>query len=100
MFRFRNIVPMFALLSAIILLPGCAAALVGGLLYDNASDNRDRASWIENFGRQNLERERAGVPVLDYCSEIYKAKRSWALQPACAERVRRFEQGDTSALTI
>ena len=82
-------------------LGGCAAALVGGLLYDNASDNSDRQKWTQAFGQQNLEREKAGLQPLDWCSEIYKAKRGWAMNnDACAARVRRFEAGDTSALTI
>lgn len=82
-------------------LSGCAAALVGGLLYDNASDNSDRTRWTESFGRQNLEREQAGLRPLDWCSEIYKARRNWAMaETGCAARVRRHEQGDTSALAI
>ena len=86
-----------------LLLPlgGCAAALVGGVLYNNASDNSDRTKWTESFGRQNLERERAGLRPLDWCSEIYKARRAWAMtEPGCAARILRYEQGDATALTI
>lgn len=89
------------ILASMLPLSGCAAVLVGGLLYDNASDNSDRARWTESFGRQNLERERAGLQPLDWCSEIYKARRAWALtEVGCAARVRRYEQGEVAALTI
>jgi hypothetical protein len=82
-------------------LSGCAAALVGGLLYDNAADNTNRTRWTENFGRQNLEREKAGLQPLDWCSEIYKAKKSWATaEQGCAARVKRYEEGDATALNI
>ena len=80
---------------------GCAAVLVGGLLYDNASDNSDRAKWTEGFSQRNLEREKSGLKPLDWCSEIYKAKKSWATsESGCAARVKRYEQGDATALAI
>ena len=90
-----------AVISLALCLSGCAAALVGGLLYDNASDNTDRAKWNQSFNANNLEREKAGLRPLDFCSEMYKAKASWAKSDSgCKDRVKRFEAGDTSALTI
>ena len=93
------------LLAAVVLAPlalgGCAAALVGGLLYDNSSDNTDRAKWTQSFNTNNLEREKAGLKPLDFCSEMYKAKASWATSDSgCRDRAKRFQAGDTSALTI
>ena len=93
------------LLAALLALPlsqgGCAAALVGRLLYDNASDNTDRAKWNQSFNANNLEREKAGLRPLDFCSEMYKAKRSWAESDSgCSEKVKRFEAGDKEALKI
>jgi hypothetical protein len=38
---------------------------------------------------------------LDWCFECYKWNKSWAKeQPGCAERIRRYETGDTEALSI
>ena len=96
----RNIIFAVAI-AAPLVLGGCAAALVGGLMYDNASDNTDRAKWNQAFNSNNLEREKAGLRPLDFCSEMYKAKASWAKSDSgCRDRVRRFEAGDSTALTI
>ena len=84
-----------------LLLPGCAAVLVGGLMYDHTASREDKAKFTQNFQNQNLEREKAGLPELDWCSEVYKYSKSLAKdQPGCAERIVRYEAGDHSALAL
>ncbi len=49
--------------------------------------------------RKNTERAKAGLEPLDLCTEKYKFDRPWAIEDeACAERVKRYEAGDHSAL--
>lgn len=80
---------------------GCAPVLVGALMYDHTASREDKRKFTENFNQQNLEREKAGLPRLDWCSEVYKYSKSWANeQPGCAERIKRFEAGDTAALQV
>jgi hypothetical protein len=84
-----------------ILLSGCAAVLVGGLIYDHTRSREERKQFTEDFRKQNLEREKAGLAKLDWCSEVYKYSRSWAMeQLGCAERIRKYEAGDTGALSV
>ncbi|MGE0629981.1 MAG: hypothetical protein AB7O43_19450 [Hyphomicrobiaceae bacterium] len=92
---------LLIVIAAMAMLPGCAAVLVGGLMYDHAASREDKAKFTQNFQQQNLEREKAGLPKLDWCSEVYKYSKSWAKdQPGCAERIVRYEAGDHAALSI
>lgn len=82
-------------------LSGCAAVLVGGLMYDHTASREDKAKFTQNFQQQNLEREKSGLAKLDWCSEVYKYSKSWAKdQPGCVERIRRYEAGEADALSI
>lgn len=97
----RRLAVVCALAAVAMSLSGCAAVLVGGLMYDHTKSREDKAKFTENFQKQNLEREKAGLAKLDWCSEVYKFSKSWANeQPGCAERIRKFEAGDTSALSV
>lgn len=80
---------------------GCAAVLVGGLMYDHTASREDKRKFTESFAARNLEREKAGLQPLDWCSEVYKYSKSWANeQPGCAERIKRYQAGDTTALHV
>lgn len=82
-------------------LSGCAAVLVGGLMYDHTRSREDKRQFTENYNKQNLEREKAGLPKLDWCSEVYKFSKSWANgQAGCSERIRRYESGEKDALSV
>lgn len=90
-----------ALVAVCVSLNGCAAVLVGGLMYDHAASRDDKRKFTENFNKQNLEREKASLKPLDWCSEVYKYSKSWANeQPGCGERIKRYEAGDTAALQM
>jgi hypothetical protein len=90
-----------AVAAAAVALSGCAAVLVGGLIYDHTRSREERKEFTENFNKQNLEREKAGLPKLDWCSECYKFSKSWAMdQVGCADRIRRYEAGDATALAM
>jgi hypothetical protein len=57
--------------------------------------------FTQEFQKQNFEREKAGLPKLDWCAECYKFSRSRAMdQPGCAERIRRYEAGEAEALSM
>ena len=87
--------------AASVVLSGCAAVLVGGLIYDHTRSREERKEFTENFNKQNLEREKAGLAKLDWCSECYKFNKSWAIdQAGCADRIRRYEAGDATALAM
>ena len=60
-------VTVLALMSAT--LGGCAAVLVGGLLYKSTKSNEEKAAFVSNLQKTNLEREKAHLKPLDWCSE-------------------------------
>ena len=100
-----EIIHKFIKLTAIILfatsLGGCAAALVGGAFYHSAQTNSQRTDFTTNFQKQNVEREKARLKPLDWCSEAYKFDKGWAMEnPECAGKIRNYEAGDKSALKI
>lgn len=78
---------------------GCAAALVGGLIYKSAKSDEEKAAFVTNLQKTNLEREKAHLQPLDWCSEAYKFDKGWATEkPDCAQRVTAYEAGDKTAL--
>jgi len=80
-------------------LGGCAAALVGGLIYKSTKSNEEKASFVTNLQKTNLEREKAHLKPLDWCSEAYKFDKGWATEnPECGQRVTAYEAGDKTAL--
>lgn len=92
--RLVVLVPVLA-----VALGGCAAALVGGLLYKSTKSNEEKAAFTTNLQRTNLEREKARLQPLDWCSEVYKFDKGWAQErPDCAARIQAFENGDARAL--
>jgi hypothetical protein len=79
---------------------GCAAALVGGLLYKSTKSNEEKANFVTNLQKTNLDREKAHLKPLDWCSEAYKFDKGWAIEnKECEQRVAAYEAGDKSALT-
>jgi len=71
------------------------------LIYDHTRNREEKKQFTEDFRKQNLEREKAGLAKLDWCSEVYKYSRSWAMeQLGCAELIRKHEAGDTGALFV
>ena len=80
-------------------LGGCAAALVGGLIYKSTKSNEEKANFVTNLQKTNLEREKAHLKPLDWCSEAYKFDKGWATEnPECGQRVAAYEAGDKTAL--
>lgn len=68
-------------LIAALLLPvalgGCAAVLVGGLFYHDSKTRDQRLAFTQDFQKQNLEREKAGLQPLSWCDELYRFDQSW-----------------------
>jgi len=89
-----------SLLVIIVLLnSGCAAALVGGLLYKSSKSKQAKQEFMSNLQQTNLEREKAGLEPLDICTEKYYFDKGWADDDKpCEERIIRYEAGDTTAL--
>lgn len=80
-------------------LGGCAAALVGGLIYKSTKSNEEKAAFVTNLQKTNLEREKAHLKPLDWCSEAYKFDKGWATENVeCGQRVAAYEAGDKTAL--
>jgi len=80
-------------------LGGCAAVLVGGLIYKSTKSNEEKALFVKDLQKTNLEREKAHLQPLDWCSEAYKFDKGWATENAeCAQRVAAYEAGDKTAL--
>lgn len=82
-------------------LSGCLPVLAGGLIYDNVANNEAREKFSTDLNTRNIEREKAGLKPLDWCSEAYKAKRSWAeSDKPCAARIKAYDAGDHAQLAI
>jgi hypothetical protein len=81
-------------------LGGCAAALVGGLIYKSTKSNEEKAAFVTNLQKTNLEREKAHLKPLDWCTEAYKFDKGRATENAeCGQRVAAYEAGDKTALS-
>lgn len=99
--RFSGLVTVTLISLCSIGLSGCVPVIAGALIYDNIADNKSQAEFTTSLNQQNIEREKAGLKPLDWCSEAYKAKGTWAKdQKDCAARIKAYEAGDKSALTL
>jgi hypothetical protein len=59
-------------------LSGCGLALLAGeVAARRDKDQRDKKAFTENFQRENLELQKAGLPPVDWCAEIYREKPHW-----------------------
>jgi hypothetical protein len=68
-------------------LSGCAAvfAFEAGQAAGTVKMRHDRATFIEDFQKQNVERQKVGLPPLDWCEEIYRTTPRWyAWDGSCA----------------
>lgn len=73
-------------LALVPVLSGCAAVVAGGIFYDHIKAREDRAAFTADFRKQNLEREKAGLPALDWCTELYRTKPSWYAEDATCSK--------------
>ncbi len=81
-----------------ILSTGCIEAVVVDT-YRRSETNRTNEKFMEQFNETNIEREKAGLPPLDLCTEKYHFDEKWAdNDPECKERIIRYEAGDSTAL--
>jgi len=78
---------------------GCIPTIIGAVAYKSSKTRQAKESFIEQFNETNLEREKAGLPPLDLCTEKYNFDKKWADDdPICAERIAKYEAGDKTAL--
>lgn len=96
----RLIAPLIAVFAALSV-SGCAAALVGGLFYNSSKTYEQKQRFTQEFQAHNIEREKAGLVPLDWCSEAYKFDKVWAAEGrGCAGRIKAYEGGDAAALKL
>jgi len=83
----------------LISITGCIPTIIGAAVYKSSKTRQAKESFIEQFNQTNLEREKAGLPPLDLCTEKYGFDKKWADDdPVCAERIAKYEAGDKTAL--
>lgn len=51
-------------------LTGCIPLLIGAAVYSNAQTDATKQKFLDDFNKTNLEREKAGLKPLEYCSEL------------------------------
>lgn len=79
----------------------CLPVVAGGLIYKSTKSGQQKQEFMEAFQRTNMEREARGLEPLDWCSEAYRFDKGWATEDdECAERIRRYEAGDRTALDL
>ena len=77
----------------------CVPTMIGAYAYRSGKTRQAKEQFISQFNQTNFEREKAGLPPLDLCTEKYGYDKKWADDdPVCAERITRYEAGDTTAL--
>jgi hypothetical protein len=80
---------------------GCAAVVAGGLIMKSSKTKGQKQEFMNRLQQTNLEREKAGLKPLDWCSEAYKFDQNWAASdPECAARIARYRKGDLMALDM
>lgn len=58
--------------------------LIGSVAYSGAKTDETRQKWFEEYNKMNLEREKAGLKPLDYCTEARRYDTKMAdNDPAC-----------------
>ncbi len=72
---------------AALMLSGCAAVLVGGLLWKSSKSKTQKQEFLQDLRRINLEREVAGLKPLNECVEMYHFDPGWAQEKAHCRRV-------------
>lgn len=83
---------------------GCAPAAFlaepsGGIAGSEVARTRMHEAATARFRASNTARAMNAMPLLDSCSERYWVDRDWARNdPRCAARIRRYENGDSTAL--
>ncbi len=87
------------LIPLLVFATGCIPTIIGAVAYKSSKTRQAKESFIEQFNATNLEREKAGLPPLDLCTEKYNFDKKWADDdPVCAERIAKYEAGDKTAL--
>ena len=51
-------------------LTGCIPMLIGAAVYSSAQTDATKQKFLDDFNKTNLEREKAGLKPLEYCSEL------------------------------
>ncbi len=93
---FRVLMPLVLVVT---LCSSCAAALVGGAFYKSSKTREQKRVFLEDFHKNNIEREKAGLQALDLCTEKYQFDEDWAKEDTqCKKRIEKYEAGDTTAL--
>ena len=86
-------------LFSLILCSSCAPTLIGAVAYKTSKTREQKQQFLKNFNEMNLEREKAGLPPLDLCTEKYHFDEKWAKEdPECKKRIEAYEAGDKTAL--
>jgi uncharacterized protein YkwD len=88
---------LFAVLALVAATTGCAPILLAGMV--GQSQTSDVQQFEIDLLKENQERRERGLPPLDWCSETYACLgRGRIADRACLERVKRFRDGDITAL--
>ena len=94
---------MYGIIGVLLLpfaLNGCAAALVGGLVYHDSKSREQREAFNQHFNQMNLERAKAGLPQLDYCIEARHSDQTWVADlPECKVTAEKAGTTDKPATT-
>lgn len=92
----RRVIPLIVLM---VFSTGCVETLIGAYAYRSGKTRQAKQEFMADFNETNIEREKAGLPPLDLCTEQYYYDKKWAdNDPVCAERIAKYEAGDKTAL--
>lgn len=70
------------------------------VVYHNSKSREQREAFNQHFNQMNLERAKAGLPQLDYCTEARHSDQSWANDlPECKATTAKAETTDKPVAT-
>jgi len=55
----------------------------------------EKQEFLTNFHQTNLEREKAGLPLLDLCIAKYQFSKGWAMKDGtCKSKIHAYLRGE------
>lgn len=73
----------------------CLPVAVGGLIYKSTKTKQEKQEFLANFYQINLEREKAGLPLLDLCIAKYQFDKGWAMKDkTCEKKINAYIRGE------
>ena len=73
----------------------CIPVAVGGLILKSTKTRHEKQEFLTSLHQTNLEREKAGLALLDLCIAKYQFDKGWAMKDnTCKGKLRAYLRGE------